>query len=458
MTQYPKYKNSGDQWLGTIPSHWKTKRLKYVAEVSPSNIDKKSVEGEPVVRLCNYVDVYKNDFITKDLVLMEATASEDQLARFELKEGDVIITKDSEDPSDIAVPAVVKTDLPKVVCGYHLTLIRTHKETLDGFLLFRLFQSYSFNQQFTVKANGVTRYGLPSSAVTDATVPIPSTKEQKVIVSYLDQKTTLIDETIRKKQRLIELLQEERIAQINQAVTVGFDDNVVYKNTNLKWVDKFPSHWTCSKLKYIVKDIVDTEHRTIQFVELSSYKVVRTSDVRDGVLLAEQMRSTTEEGYVEWTRRGTPEAGDILLTREAPAGEACVIPDSLNACLGQRMVLLKRSEEKILSQYLVFIIYSSTTRKFIESLSQGTTVSHLNMSDIRNIPVLLPPLAEQAQILSKLKGIIQDIQKAVRLLEQEISLLNEYRTSLISEVVTGSKCVLSEEELEKVIGRQVEAS
>lgn len=212
-------KDSGVEWLGMIPEHWEVKRLKFAATPRPSNIDKKSIEGQRVVYLCNYTDVYKNEFITEKLSYMKATATEEQINKFKLEKGDVIVTKDSEDPQDIAIPAVVKEDLDGVVCGYHLTHIKVDRKQLNGFYLFRLFQGFQFNQQFTVLANGVTRYGLSTAAFSDAYILIPPLVEQNKIVKYLDDKTALIDKAVSKERRLIELLMEERTALINEVVT-----------------------------------------------------------------------------------------------------------------------------------------------------------------------------------------------------------------------------------------------
>ncbi len=117
---YPAYNDSGVEWLGKIPAHWEMKRLKAIASVQLSNVDKQSVEGQESVRLCNYVDVYYNEHITPDLDFMAATATPEQMRLFSLRAGDVLITKDSESWTDIAVPAVVTSDLPDTLCGYHL--------------------------------------------------------------------------------------------------------------------------------------------------------------------------------------------------------------------------------------------------------------------------------------------------------------------------------------------------
>ena len=100
---------SGDTLLGHVPVHWRVLTLKHLCDVMPSNVDKKCYEGQQAVRLCNYTDVYYNERITRDLAFMDATASGEQVARFGLKAGDVIVTKDSETADDIAVPAKLTT-------------------------------------------------------------------------------------------------------------------------------------------------------------------------------------------------------------------------------------------------------------------------------------------------------------------------------------------------------------
>ena len=109
---YPAYKPSGTEWLGEIPAHWTVRRLKSFTIVQLSNVDKKSTAGQKAVRLCNYTDVYYREHIGPDVEFMSATATKEQIRRFSLKAGDVLITKDSEDWSDIAVPAVVTQNLP----------------------------------------------------------------------------------------------------------------------------------------------------------------------------------------------------------------------------------------------------------------------------------------------------------------------------------------------------------
>ena len=248
MERYKKYKNSGVEWIGEIPVGWEVKKLKYVAFNRPSNIDKKSNDEEAEVSLCNYINVYKNEFITSELQFMQATATQEQKDKFLLQKGDILTTKDSESPNDIAIPALVIEDLDSVVCGYHLTLIKPKK--ILGSYLFRYFQSNYLKSYFEVSANGVTRYGLGVDKFGSALILNPSVDEQTAIANYLDFKTAEIDELIAQKERLLALYEEEKTAIINHAVTKGLNPNAELKDSGIDWLDvKFQQDWRVNQIK-----------------------------------------------------------------------------------------------------------------------------------------------------------------------------------------------------------------
>jgi type I restriction enzyme S subunit len=217
-----KMKDSGIEWLGEIPKHWEVRKLKYVANCFPSNIDKHSKEDEKQVRLCNYTDVYKNDYITDSMDLMLATATDEQIEKFTLLQGDVIITKDSETANDIAVPAYVKEPLTNVVCGYHLSVLRPYA-TLYGEFLFRVLQCKEINIQFEVRSNGVTRVGLGVYDLKNAKIPVPPINEQSQIVEFISKETSTIYTTISKIEKELALTEEYKTAMIAEAVTGKID-------------------------------------------------------------------------------------------------------------------------------------------------------------------------------------------------------------------------------------------
>lgn len=203
----------------TNNSTWPSERLKHVADLAFSSVDKKSVEGQVAVHLCNYTDVYYNDEITADLPFMEATASRDQVRWFGLRAGDVLITKDSETAEDIGVGAFVPETLDGVVCGYHLAVLRPKPERIDPKYLFWSIRSGHMRQQMTAFASGVTRYGLRFGDVGNLQVFVPDLATQRAIARFIDRETARIGGLTERLQRQLTLLAEHRHALIAAAAT-----------------------------------------------------------------------------------------------------------------------------------------------------------------------------------------------------------------------------------------------
>jgi type I restriction enzyme, S subunit len=180
-------------WAAELPDWWEAKPLRSTADYVVSNVDKVPDEHELSVRLCNYTDVYNNEFITLALDFMQATASEDEIAKFGLVVDDVVITKDSESWDDIGVPALVRESANDLVCGYHLALLRPHKKKMDGAFLFRCLQAKPIRVQLELAANGVTRFGIPKSEIGAMMLPVPPLPQQRAIVDYLDRETARLD-------------------------------------------------------------------------------------------------------------------------------------------------------------------------------------------------------------------------------------------------------------------------
>jgi type I restriction enzyme S subunit len=156
---YSKYK-AADTPFDQIPIEWRQERLHDVSEIRTSSVDKKSVEGQSAVKLCNYVDVYYNNKITYQIDFMPSTASANDIERFALYAGDVVFTKDSEDPFDIGIPTLIAEDIDDLVCGYHLSIVKPNKALLLGEYAYYALKSELSKFQFTLAANGVTRFGL----------------------------------------------------------------------------------------------------------------------------------------------------------------------------------------------------------------------------------------------------------------------------------------------------------
>ena len=220
---YPAYKDSGVEWLGRVPEHWEVRRVANIADLRVSNVDKHVREAEEPIRLCNYVDVYHNERIGGNIAFMPATARKAEIQRFRMGIGDVLLTKDSEDWTDIGVPALVEYAAPDLVCGYHLAMLRPNGAFLDAGYLFRALGDSRVARQFRVAANGVTRYGLSRHAIRSVRIPLPPVVGQRAIVRFLDRADRCIRRHISATQRQIALLKEYRTRLIADVVTGKLD-------------------------------------------------------------------------------------------------------------------------------------------------------------------------------------------------------------------------------------------
>lgn len=209
-----------------LPGHegkWEQHALSEVAKVIVSPVDKKSHPEEKPVQLCNYTDVYYNTRITKNMSFMEATAKDSEIEKYTLLKGDVVITKDSETPGDIAVPALIAEDLGGVVCGYHLAILRARPSKLNGAFLNCLLSMPGTRYYFFSLATGATRFGLSVGAIHNAEVTLPPVPEQEAIANILtvcDDELEIIAERLgklklEKKALMQQLLTGKRRVQVD---------------------------------------------------------------------------------------------------------------------------------------------------------------------------------------------------------------------------------------------------
>ncbi len=223
IDQNVKLKPSGVEFLGDIASHWTVSKIKQTSRLIVSNVDKHTFPDELPVRLCNYVDVYKNERIRSNMNFMQATATADEASRFKLQKGDVVITKDSEEWTDIAVPALVEYEADDFICGYHLAILRSDPKKIESEFLFRVLQSSIVASQFHVSANGVTRYGLSHQSIKDVLIPLPPLEEQKKIVAYIAKEILDFQKIIDGAIAEIDLIKEYRSRLHSDAVTGKID-------------------------------------------------------------------------------------------------------------------------------------------------------------------------------------------------------------------------------------------
>ena len=430
---YCAYKPSGVEWLGEIPAHWEVRRLKSLAAVHLSNVDKKSEEGQVAVGLCNYVDVYYNEQINSDVDFMAATATKDQIRRFSLHKGDVLITKDSESWTDIAVPAVVTQDLPDVVCGYHLAHIRPG-DNCDGTFLSRVFSAIGPRNQYEIAANGITRFGLTGDAIREGVFPVPPLPEQQAIVTFLDRETAWIDALVAKKERLIELLQEKRTALITRAVTKGLDPNAPVKDSGVEWLREIPAHWEVKRLKEIGEALIGLTYSPNDVVgQDEGSLVLRASNISEGKIVLE------DNVYVGCpvTEKLITREGDILICSRSGSrrliGKNAIIGSASSGMTFGAFMTVYRSAH---NEYLHYV-FNSTLFELQSGMFMTSTINQLTLGMLNGFYVPVPPITEQTDIPAFLDRETAKLDSLVAKVREAIERLRELRSALISAAVTG---------------------
>ena len=443
LPPYPNYKPSGVAWLGDIPEHWEVRRLKYTADYWMSNVDKVAVDSEHPVCLCNYTDVYYNEFITSEMDLMLATATSSEIRRFGLNVGDIVITKDSEDWSDIAVPALVTKTSPKLVCGYHLAIIRPNRSILNSRYLLRAFQSHIVNEQFQVAATGITRYGIPKSSIGEAWLCLPSLTEQRAIANYLDCETTKIDALVAKKQTLIERLKEKRTALVSRVVTrglppdaatqAGLDPHPKLKSSGVAWLGDVPEHWDVKRLKWsasindeALAEKTDPAFEMI-YVDIGSVDAIRGITAVSNVVF---------EDAPSRARRIVRDGDTIVSTVRTYLRAITTIHDpSPNTVVSTGFAVIRPRQI-----FAGFMSYALREKGFVDMIvahSVGVSYPAVNASEIGALPIPLPPKDEQHTIADYLDCETAKIDMLEAKIEAAIDRLREYRAALITAAVTG---------------------
>jgi type I restriction enzyme, S subunit len=411
FSPYGSYKKSAGLGLEMIPSHWLERRLKFVALTQTSNVDKNSKDDEIPVKLCNYVDVYKNERITSSIEFMNATATAAEVGKFAVKRGDVLITKDSETWADIAVPAIVAEELPGVICGYHLAMVRSQPGVFNEDYLFRLFCSEALNYQFKISANGVTRFGLAASAIKDAAVLCPPIDEQIAIAKFVDYETAKIDATINSKRRLNQLLEEERLSIITHAVTKGINPTARMTKSSLGWPPEMPRHWQVVQLGKKIELHRGFDITKVQQVS-GPYPVVSSG------------------GVDSYNNAFMCKGPGVLIGRKGAAGKLHYIDGDFWP--HDTTLYVRRFN----GNNRKFVFYKLMSMDLI-NFDTGSSNPTINRNVVHPTKVGWPPIEEQDAIVEYLEVKEERINKLQGRLQDAVRILKEYRSSLITNAVTG---------------------
>ena len=426
-------------WISDLPMTWDVKPLRAVVDCRVSNVDKIKSRREKPVQLCNYTDVYNNEFIHLGLDLMQATASKLEIERFRLFVDDVVITKDSETWEDIGVPALVTETADDLLCGYHLALLRPKVGVMSGRFLLRLLQARQVQVQLELAAKGMTRYGLPKFEIGKTALPVPPLPTQSAIADFLDRETARLDALIAAQQRMLPLLAEKRRAFITHTVTCGLHPFTPMRDSGISWLNEIPAHWEIWKIGHLA--IVGNGSTPSRNNE-SYWADEGIPWLNSGVVNQPEITSADQFVTKLATRRcHLPIVGSgavlIAITGQGKTrGQASML--SIDATISQHLAFIQPRGCRLRPWFLRWVLVAAYD--FLRSISDdaGATKGALTCEQIANLRVPVPPMDEQDDILSQVTTAVAKMESCQSVVDRAISIIKERRAAAITAAVAGN--------------------
>jgi type I restriction enzyme S subunit len=423
MKRYDSYKDSGIEWIGAVPVTWCKMRLKNIGALYSGLSGKSGNDFEKEVKygfkpFINFTNVANNMYIVSDnfgYVKLEENEQQNKVGK-----NDLFFLMSSENQEDVGKSALLLDDYDELYLNSFCKGFRFFKD-IDAKFINYLLNSSIFSQLISLEGRGFTRINLRMEGVLSLPIIFPAEKEEQTqIANYLDYKTTKIDKLIRKKEQLIELLKEERTAIINQAVTKGLNPNVPMKDSGIEWLGEIPEHWVAKKIKYVATLKSGDNITSEEIEEKGNYPVYGGNGLR-----GYYSKYTNEGNYILIGRQGALCGNVKYVQGKFWASEhaiVCYLKTEYNW-----MWFGKLMESMNLNQY-----------------NQSAAQPGLAVGAIINLSIPTTSLSEQEKIIEFIADYESKTDNLILKSSQEIELLKEYKTALISEVVTGKVDVRDE--------------
>lgn len=378
---------------GSLPDGWTVAALGDIAEIAFSGVDKKTVEGEVPVRLCNYTDVFYNRTIHRDLPFLSPSATPAERDRWAPKKGDVPFTKDSETPDEIGVPAHVAEDLPDVLCGYHLGRARPDPTRVTGPFLAAALRTHRTRREFARRANGVTRFGLTLNATRTIPVPLPPLRNQRAISSVLDSVDHTISDADVSAERAARLRDMLSAALLPTGRAERHGDPRPCSGTRTHSSRTAPVRVrTLAECAVRVLDTASPSH-------LDAVPYIGLEHIGAGTLRLNRHGLSGEVSSTKRRFRG----GDILFGRLRAYLRKIVRAPFDGICSTDIWVF--RPRKGVHRDFLYYCMASATFIEYASSGSDGTRMPRAQWEHLSNFPIRLPSIDRQRALASALNAI-----------------------------------------------------
>lgn len=433
MTAFPKYdryKDSGVEWLGEVPEHWEVQSLRTVAGLYVE----KNQPDLPVLSVYREYGVILKDSRDDNHNATSLDTSNYKVVR----PGDLAVNKMKAWQGSLGV-----SEHHGIVSPAYITC-RLNQDKVTGRYIHYLLRSKTLIGALDSISYGVRvgQWDMRFEDFKKVGITIPPKPEQDRIVAFLDQKTAEIDALIAKKQRQIELLDEQKAILINRAVTRGLNPNAKLKPSGIEWIGEIPEHWEVLKLRRLLNNIEqgNSPNAVQDNGDPDQWKVITLSAVSKGVFRNDAFKPISSTTVQKEANTLAP--GDLLLTRantRSLVGDACIVEHVLPHTTFSDLVYRFLPNSRANSKYLLRYLLANASRSQIERDARGSneTMCKVSHAHIKEWDVALPPMKEQLAIVSYLRRLDQTREGTLNSLKTQIQSLKTFRSTLIAHAVTG---------------------
>jgi type I restriction enzyme S subunit len=433
MNKYTKYKNSGIEWLGDIPEHWSKRDTTRCINCA------KQIVGENYLSH-NVLSLSINGVIFRD---MESGAGKhhSDMGTYQIIRPDSIVLCLFD--MDVTPRIVGYSDKNGIITSAYTNISPKANTNSKYYYYYYLLQDY--NNYLFSQGTGI-RTTLTRSQFGALKIALPPKPEQTAIANFLDNKLEKIERFISKKKQLIKLLNEQKAAIINQAVTKGVPQGkdkaclVSTKPSGIEWLGDIPESWEVKKLKYIGKIINGYAFKSHWFKD-KGVKVLKITNIQPMQIVWDETSYVDEKYYTE-LEHFRIKKNDLVFALTRPiikAGiKAAFIKTDEKILINQRNAIFSLEDENTLTEWIYFVLLDKCFEKRFEKEIDFTNQQpNISSKDIENIEFPIPSLLEQTQIVKHIKTELTKINETITTIEKEITLVEEYKTALIAEAVTG---------------------
>jgi type I restriction enzyme S subunit len=316
------------------------------------------------------------------------------------------------------------------------------RESVDAYFLLSVLLSDELGKQIESHAVGSNYPAINSSDIRRLQVPAFDSKTQRAIGKVL----ATIDTAIEQTEALIEKYQHIKAGLMHDLFTRGVLPNgqlrppreqapELYQETAIGWI---PREWHFTTCEVVCEQIIDCKNRTPPETP-DGHPAIRTPNVRNGEFVDKDLLFTDARSYAIWTARGKPKVGDVVITREAPVGEVCMIPERHpEACLGQRMMLYRPNKDVIDPSFFLFALQSRQIQNRLDLISGGSTVGHVRVGDIRSLWMFMPKSKQEQQQIAK---TLSQASERLRAEQTQKDKLRTQKLGLMQDLLTGKVAV-----------------